>query len=233
MDQRQYSRRQALLFQINTILEKWPDRSGEEFTREMRASVQDLEALIFEVDDAGGDCLERARSWRHLGNAYFHLGAGFDANQLMEASFAYMRAETLLEGIDHSIEKAKLAYSFGHTLLALSRRTDLRLVEEARQQYELAFDLAQAFMPEAVETILKALTVENQLADLLRDRQDIFKEIAEIVKAREETSPDTETLESDAPQAEGILFERLVYNIGTAAQVSYTPEGLEGPLRCF
>ena len=223
MNSKQYSRRQALLFQISAILRKWSDRTGEGFLRELSAIVRDLEALVAEVEESSSDRLERARNYRYLGNAYFDLGAGRNPKWLERAVVAYTLAEALLDGVENPAERAKLAYSHGLTLFAKSQHNDVRLVEEARLKYAHALTLARKAMPEAVETILKATVVADQLIDLLRNRKHICREIDDLAKSQNEQSPSATTGTSNAPR-DALLFERLIHNLSESSQLAYGDE---------
>lgn len=148
----QLKRREALLTRNDAALDRWPQRSGKDFVREMTAVAKGLEALAREVDTAQGDQLERSRNWRFVGNAYFDLANAKDLELLKLAADAYKKAEALLAGIDNAIEKMKLDYSYGHALFHLSDAKDLALVQEARRRYASALEIARAKMPAGVES---------------------------------------------------------------------------------
>src|SRR5262245_31758000 len=134
----QIERREALLSRNDAALNRWPQRTGQDFVREMTAVAEGLEAVAREAHGARGHQLERSRTWRFVGNAYFDLANAKDVPLLKRAADAYEKAEALLAGIDDAIERMKLDYSYGHALYHLSDATDLALVQEARRRYASA-----------------------------------------------------------------------------------------------
>jgi hypothetical protein len=100
----QLKRRETLLVLSNAALDRCPERTGHAFIREMTAVASGLEALAEEADAAGGDRLERCRTWRFAGNAYFDLGNGKELPEMRRAADAFRKADTLLKGIDNPIE---------------------------------------------------------------------------------------------------------------------------------
>jgi hypothetical protein len=159
----QLKRRQALVDRGDAALERWPERVGHLFLGEMSEVARGLETLAKEADAKGGDRLERCRTWRFAGNAYFDLGNGKELPQMQQAVSAFGRAEPLLEGCDNPIERMKLNYSFGNALFHLSNATDVTLVQHARDRYSVALNLAQGHFPVGIETAQRALTDAERL----------------------------------------------------------------------
>src|SRR5688572_1602115 len=132
--------RQTLLSRSDAALDRWPDRKGSEFVREMTDVAEGLQALAHAADRTGNDALERARTWRHVGNAYFDLGAS-DPTQLEHSAAAFRNAEALLDAADDPVETMKLNYAFGQTLLLQSAAKDAELASEARNRLAVAVEL--------------------------------------------------------------------------------------------
>jgi tetratricopeptide (TPR) repeat protein len=168
MTPKQLKQREILLARNDATLDRWPERTGPEFIREMTAVLQGLEALAREADAVVGDRLERCRTWRYVGNAYFDLGAVRELAQLKHAADAYQRAEALLEGLDDPIERMKLDYSYGNALFHLCDAQDLQLAQEARRRYSSALAIARIHMPAGVEAAQSALTNAEMVVALLQ-----------------------------------------------------------------
>src|SRR5262249_13322454 len=143
--------------------------------------------------DDNGDPLERSRTWRHAGNAYFDLGDGHEQALLERAAAAFRRAEELLPGERDPVEALKLNYSFGQTLLQLSRGGDARLASEARNRFTAALALAKVHMPEGVPDLERNLATAEPVAALLGAADGLGRRIEqvkrELRKAREESQP--------------------------------------------
>lgn len=236
MNPRQYARRQSILRQIDIVLEGWPERAGELFLRHMEPLLRELESLVLEVDQSTGDRIEKARNWRYLGNAYFDYSGGVDPGRLELATDAYKRAELLLVGIENPTERMKLSYSFAQALFGLSRRSNFWMVEEARQKYLQALEIARREMPEAVEPIRTALDASDQVLDLLKVRKEIYRQIAEL-KRRENAAESNESDLSLLIPQETDLFEMLIANYhGTSKfspMVATAQHGIERLIRCI
>ena len=71
----QFDHRKTLLSRGDAACDSGPERKGVEFVRVMTDVAEGMEALAQATEHAGTDTLERARTWRHAGNAYFDLGA--------------------------------------------------------------------------------------------------------------------------------------------------------------
>ncbi len=186
----QLERRRALLARSDAALDRWPDREGREFVREMTEVAEGLKALAEEADRAGSNAIERARTWRHAGNACFDLGAGGRRPQLEAAAAAFRRAEALLGGENDPVETSKLNYSFGQTLMLLCDAKDVRLASEARARFATALRLARVHLPAGVppaeknlqdaERVVALLTQANRLGE----RIDHLKTELHVTEAR-------------------------------------------------
>ena len=96
------------------------------------------------------DGVERCRTWRWAGNAYVDLGGGKERGALEHAAQAYHHAGYALAGASDELERVKLNYCFGKTLLQLSDGKDLELATEARTRLKTALNLARVHMPDGV-----------------------------------------------------------------------------------
>ncbi len=190
----QLRRREALIARNDAALERWPDRTGPEFTSEMSTVAAALEALAQATAANERDAVECSRTWRWTGNAYFDLGAGKDRAALEQAAEAYRRAEDALEAdaeAADAVERVKLNYCFGKALLQLSEGKDLGLVTDARTRLRAALDLARAHMPDGVESLKRELATAEQMIALLGEVGQIDQRIAQLkgelknVEARE------------------------------------------------
>jgi hypothetical protein len=76
-------------------LERWPQRSGAEFLREMQAVAYELSNLAREADGLRGDAIERARTWWDAAMAWDDLGSAGDVRALAEAEAASGKANAL------------------------------------------------------------------------------------------------------------------------------------------
>ncbi len=174
-------RRQAATERHDAALARWPDRSGDAFAREMTAVVDDLDRLAREADALDADPVERARTWRYLGDACFDLARGKDRAVLERGADAYERAGEVLGEAD-PLERAKLDFNWGNTLRAVSGGTDRALLEETRLRYEFARETFRQLQPALVPAVGQALrTLEAQLAVLA-----MYEQAAGAVKRLEE-----------------------------------------------
>lgn len=222
----QLKRREKALARNDAALERWPQRIGEGFIREMTEVVEELQALAREADATPDDQLERSRNWRFVGNAYFDFANAKDLRLLGLAAEAYRKAEALLAGIDNAIEKMKLDYSYGHALFHLSDAKDLALLQEARRRYASALEIARTRMPAGVESAERALANADRVIELLTQADDLSQQISELGKQKETLS--TEATASPQPVSDDAgLFEELlnVYKKDVAAgKVSVTKQ---------
>jgi hypothetical protein len=214
----QFTRREALLARSDVALDRWPQRIGQNFVREMTAVTEGLEALAREVDAAQDDRLERSRNWRYVGNAYFDLANSKDLDLLKLAADAYRKAEELLAGTDNAIEKMKLDYSYGHALFHLSDAKDLALVQEARRRYASALEIARAEMPAGIEPANTALANADRVIALLTQAEGLSLRISELDKQKEALDAEEGAAPESVPD-DAALFGKLldVYNKDVAA----------------
>jgi hypothetical protein len=203
----QLKRRETLLVRSDTALDRWPERTGHAFIREMTAVASGLEALAEEADAAGGDRLERCRTWRFAGNAYFDLGNGKELPEMRRAADALRKADTLLKGIDNPIERLKLNYSFGHALFHLCDAKDIELAREARDRYASALTLAREHMPAGISTAEQALANAERVISLLQTVSHLDERIGEI-KETLKSHPPSPT-QHEWPQELQSLFGQL------------------------
>ena len=183
MTRTQLRQRDRLLTRHESALAQWSDRSGSDFQRAITEVARELDRLAREADATRGDCLERARTWRHAGNAYFDLGNGQDAAQLRLAATAFQKAETLLQGIDDPIEKMKLDLSYGRALLhqfRLSKGNEAAFAQQARLRHASALAIAEAEMPNAVASLKTALAQSEQAIALLQGAENLSGKITKL-----------------------------------------------------
>jgi hypothetical protein len=222
LNRQKRANKEALMSEIKTLLGNWPESGDLGYLLRAESAVADLEALVKEMDDSCPDRLERARNWRHVGNAYADLSQKAGLEWLDEAIASYKRAEMLLAGIQNPIERMLLSYNYGNALFGRSRRNDLWTVEEAREKFAQAFEIAVREMPAAQPPIAAALEMAEQVIDVLHKRQDIFRQIAAF-KRRSFAAPEPEASDAEMPD-ESHLFEMLIENYNEAAQIHISPD---------
>ena len=157
----QLRQRNAFVAQGEALLDRFPQRTGDEFVREMTVVANGLQAIAQAADRAdrsGSDALERARTWRHFGNACYDLGTGRQRPELERASGAFARADALHTNLNEPVEKLKVNYSWGRTLLLLCGGQDPQLAVQARDRFTTALALAPEHLPAAVPHLQTALT---------------------------------------------------------------------------
>lgn len=189
MTPEQLRRRAALLGKSDAALDRFPQRTGREFVGELTEVAQGLAKLAQAADRAGGDALERSRTWRHLGNAYFDLGSGREKAQLERASAAFERAETLLAGVNDPVETVKLNYSWGQTLFQLCDATDARLASQARDRFATALALAPTHLPGGVSSLQKQLADAERVVGLLTEAEGLGRRIGQLESELRDTEP--------------------------------------------
>ena len=173
----QLQRRKKLLERSDAALERWPDRKGRDFADTMNVVAEGLAALAAVADRDGADAVERARTWRQLGNAYFDLGVEGGGAKLEQAVAAFESAERLLDGADEPVEKMKLNYSFGQTLLQLSEARDLVRARQAHDRFATALGLARKYEWAAVAPAERALRDSGRVASLLEQAEGMSQRI--------------------------------------------------------
>jgi len=182
-------RRTALLTRGDGALDRWPDRQGPQFVREMTAVAEGLEAIAVAADRGGGDRLDRARTWRQVGNAYFDLNREGGREQLEHAAAAFRTAEILLEGANEPVEALKLDYSFGQTLMLLCAAKDLQFASAARDRFANALRLAREHLPDGVSSLERALQDAEQVVQLLEQADGLGRRIEQLKAQLGESQP--------------------------------------------
>ena len=140
---------------------RYPTREGDAFKVELQAVVNELADVARHADELSSDPVEVSKTYRWLGDAYFDLGLAKDEQLLTRGAQAYQRAEELLAGAEAPLEKAKLHFSYGNTLRALSAGFNVGLLEAAQTRYESA---ARTFRSHRLPDL--AATVEQQLRSI-------------------------------------------------------------------
>ena len=159
--------RDKALARHDRALERWPDRTGSGFARELSAIAGDLEHAASALDAEGADSVERSRSWRFVGDALFDLARGAEPATLKRAAAAYAHAEQLLEAFDAPVERAKLDFNYANTLRGLSAGTERALLEEAQLRYLMALTTLQRASPQHAPTVQAAFdSLQLQLTAL-------------------------------------------------------------------
>ena len=95
MTRTQLHYRERLRARHVAALERWPQRSGAEFLREMQAVAYELSILAREADGLRGDAIERARTWWDAAMAWDDLGSAGDVRARAEAEAASGKANAL------------------------------------------------------------------------------------------------------------------------------------------
>jgi hypothetical protein len=216
--------RETILKEIHDLMRTWPQTEDQEHFLRTEAAVQELELLAKNTDETCTDRLERARSWRQVGNAYVELSLNAGPEMLDSAISAYKRAEMCLAGIQHPVERMLLSFSYGNALFNRSRRNDLWIVQEARDRYAKAHEIAKNEMPAAVAEIESALETAERVIEILHKRQDLFRRIAAF-KQQSPFPPLQESGKQQAP-AESHLFEMLIANYSATAQIPFEPRSI-------
>ncbi len=149
-------------------LDRFPDRAGATFERELDAVIEELCAVCAQI---GGDerGAEVVRSFTWLADACFDRGLGRDPVWLEKGRGYYLRAEASL-GSGDLLLRAKLDYNLGNTLRGLSEGSKLPLLREAEGRYRLALDLFRKHAPNLVaagETAVASITQQRALAERL------------------------------------------------------------------
>ncbi len=228
----QLLRREALLSRSTAALDRWPNRSGQDFSREMTAVAKGLQSLAEEVDAENGNKLERSRNWRHTGNAYFDLADAKNQAFLNLAADAYRKSEALLAEIDNPMEQMKLNYSFGHTLFHLSEGKNFNLLQDARHRYALALELASTIMPAGIASAKEALANADRLIGLLGLSENMGQRIDELreeKKYQEARDTGTQGGAFDFQTIFGKLMDEYNANI-SAGKVSDTRQQAIDPI---
>ena len=223
----QLKRRHALLARSDKALDRWPQRSGPDYTREMRVVVDGLEAIAGKADAAGSDRLERARTWRYAGLAWLDLEASGDIEYLESAKAALDKAEALLNGIDDPLESMKLHANYAQVLRHLARaRVDPALIREARRHLVSALDLARTAQPDAVQPLQDALANTDSLIPVAEEAENLDQQInvlkTEMGATRQAFRPPVGAAEAKA--LFGILKEQVEKE--TESLDSMTGDGL-------
>ena len=146
----------------------------------MSAVADGLSALARSIDRNKDDALERLRTWRFAGNAYFDLGAGRDRAALEHAAHAYERAEAALGRKREPVELVKLNYCYGQTLLFLSDGKDLGQAKAALMRLQAGLKLARTHMPAGIASLEKLVQDAERVVALLSQAEGLGKEMAQL-----------------------------------------------------
>jgi len=141
----------------------WPARKGDDYVREMRWAVSQLETIAGEMQAKGFNLVEQSRTYRHLGSVYSDLEPALGKEMLLKARTAYQAAETLLLGQSDDLERAKLNFNFANTLRLIDPN-DIDQLHEANLRLLAARAYFAANAPQFLAQVDAALqSVENLL----------------------------------------------------------------------
>ena len=213
-------RRQAALDQHDAAMARWPQHGGQAFEQQMREVVRDLETIAREADRGDPDELERSRTWRYLGDAYFDLAAGKDATLLQEGVAAYRRAEALLENAESPVDRAKLDFNLANTLRGLGGAADRPLLEEARRRYGQALETFSHHAPQFVAQVKANIAMLAAQLTILGVHEETLEKVKTLEGIREtlERSGAGSTLESERQAQRGLRRFKLAGGSTAAAQ---------------
>lgn len=192
--------------------------------------VADLQQVASESNDTHGDRLERSRTYRYLGDAYFDLARGKDKGLLEIGSKAYARSECLLKGLGNDVEQAKLDFNYANTLRGLGAGTDRVLMEEAKTRYGRALKIFERKLPQFASQViqpLQSLEAQLHLLDLHEEAATNVQRIEEVKQTltgagdgvTQESAREAEsrlrqiTIEGRGPSAVRRDFERIMKSL--------------------
>jgi hypothetical protein len=210
-------RRDRAFERHEAALSTCPNREGDAFTRELQAVVAELIEVTRAADSPSADPVEVAKAYRWLGDAYFDLGRGTNADALKRGAQAYGRSEELLADADAPLERAKLDFNYGNTLRGLSGGEDVGLLEAAQERYERAakafqalhFPDWQATVEQQLRSVDPQLRLARKFSEMSRghkrleelqqqlkgagpaDRERIARELNELMKRPRRGDPDS------------------------------------------
>jgi len=173
----QLLRRSMLVSKDEDIRRDWPEHTGEQFIYSMSKIVAKFESLAQEADAGNGDPLERARTWRFTGLAYFDLGNAENQPDLLNALSAYKKSIALSDLVNDPVETMKINYSMGHVLFRLSDENNLSQLKLAEKHHVIALQKAKQALPSAIETAQEALEKTRKTISLLEKGHELTKTI--------------------------------------------------------
>lgn len=161
----QRDRRAALVARKEAALQRWPNRTDDEFKAELNEVVHELDQIARALDEAQADGLDRLRTWCALGEAYLLLG---QKHSLQAASEAFRNAEALASLVEtQAHELMNLKHGYGCALLELAAGSNADLASEAAARLSSALALARKHMPVGVANIKYELfRAEHTVAQL-------------------------------------------------------------------
>ena len=167
----QRDKRATLVARTEAALERWPNRSDDQFKAELNDVAHELDQLARALDEAQANTLDRLRTWCAVGEAYLLLG---QKHSLHAASEAFRNAEALTALVDaHAHELMKLKHGYGRALLELAAGSNMELASEAATRLSSALSLARKHMPVGVASIKYELfRAEHTVAQLRGTRRN-------------------------------------------------------------
>jgi hypothetical protein len=218
MDKAQMDRREELLRQKESIQRRKATGSKREVAGELENIVRRLHALALEADAAGGEPIERARTWRLAADTQLEIAGDRDLEKITEAVASYKRAEALMEGSEDSRERILIEYGYGRALLGMVRCGDVSFVDEAKRRFACVQAIARPQQPELNELIPKVLVHLQLIANIIEEREALWRDIDRREKSRADEDATGSGGDPQAPQ-DALLFERLLELCQRVSQV--------------
>ena len=217
-------RRESTMDRADRALNKaWPERTGEDYVREMQSAATDLESIVKEMHVFGVEPVETSRTYRYIGSVYSDLALALGKPMLTTAMQAYSQAENQLEGHDDKLEHAKLDFNFGNSLRQFDPN-DIDKLREAERRFLSARQVFAEQSPQNVAAVEEALSSTRSLL-----------KIAPVAKAVDQGRIDMEVLEEELAAggnvAEiGAKMQEIREREGGAAGLYATVQGLVNEL---
>jgi hypothetical protein len=188
MGQDLIKRREEVMDRVDRALDAaWPERKGEDYVREMRSAVKELEAIAAQMRVEDFTRVEQSRTYRLLGSLYADLDPALGKEMLSKAREAYEVAEALLGGQTDELERAKLNFNYANTLRQLYPN-DLQQLQDARDRFLAARKCFAIQAPQylsqvdaalvSVENLLRIAPLANTVERNIRDMKALEQELA-------------------------------------------------------
>jgi len=181
-----------------SALTRFPTREGDAFTEELAGIVAELTEVAETADVRDADPVEVAKAYRWLGDAYFDLARSKDLSVLARGAAAYRRAAELLVDAEAPVEKAKLDFNSANTLRALSRGSDVGLLEAAQTRYERAqAAFRRHALPELASMVADQLETLGPQLRLVRKLKEMHRGYAKLEDLQNQLDRGASVLDRD------------------------------------